>query len=203
MPASPAEELRDHFLGWQCRIRQIAMRRDGGRPSPGMCPRVLATAGREVAPALTVLLIPKQPVESTAFFRFQVQKSVDPREIYERSLAFLQADYFQQPKDFSDRLTAALAPDSRVAARLLEDATCVLEFDQFRQFYRLPCAVFALPFGDPARDATLWHNRTFNPALPDGVHVLAFRPDWAKAEARPGPGWAHGRTSSRSPDPLR
>ena len=92
------DALRDHFLGWQCRIRQIAMRQDGGRPSPGMRPRVLTTAGRELSPALTVLIVPKEPEESTAFFRFQVQKSRDPRDIYERGLAFLQADYFQQPK---------------------------------------------------------------------------------------------------------
>jgi hypothetical protein len=53
-----AQKLRDDFLGWQCRIRQIAMRQDSGRPSPGMRPRVLDTAGREIAPALTVLIVP-------------------------------------------------------------------------------------------------------------------------------------------------
>ena len=180
-----AARLRDHFLGWQCRIRQIAMRQDGGRPSPGMRPRVLSTLGRELSPALTVLIVPKEPAESTAFFRFQVQKSRDPREIYEKGLAFLQADHFQRPKDFSDRLTAVLPAESTLAATLLAEATCVLEFDQFRQFYRLPCAVFALDAGDPAREATLWHNRLFNPALPDDVQVLVFRPDWAMAEARP------------------
>ena len=66
-------------------------------------------AGRELAPALTVLIVPKEPAESTAFFRFQVLKTQDPRDVYERGLAFLQADYFQQPKSFSDRLTAVLA----------------------------------------------------------------------------------------------
>ena len=60
------------------------MRQDGGRPSPGMRPRVLTTLGRELSPALTVLLVPKEPEESTAFFRFQVQKTHDPREIYEK-----------------------------------------------------------------------------------------------------------------------
>ena len=74
------------------------MREDGGRPSPGMRPRVLDTAGRELAPALTVLLIPKEPEESTAFFRFQVMKTPDPRDVYERALAYLQADYFQTPE---------------------------------------------------------------------------------------------------------
>ena len=39
MQPPPADRIRDHFLGWQCRIRQIAMRQEGGRPSPGMRPR--------------------------------------------------------------------------------------------------------------------------------------------------------------------
>ena len=161
------------------------MRQDGGRPSAGMRPRVLATTGREIAAALTVLIIPQEPRENTEFFRFQVQRTLDAREIYERGLAHLQAEYYQRPKEFSDRLTAALPPESTVAAALLVEGSCILEFDQFRQFYRLPCAVFELEQGEPARDATLWHNRLFNPALPEGTKVLAFQPDWAVAEARP------------------
>jgi hypothetical protein len=179
--------LRDHFLGWQCRIRQIAMRQDGGRPSTGMRPRVLTSLGRELSPALTVLLVPQEPEESTAFLRFQVQKSRDPREVYEKGLAFLQAEYFQQPKEFSDRLTAVLPEDSALAEALVNEGTCVLEFDQFRQFYRLTCSAFELDASDPLRDASIWHNRIFNPSLPDDVRVLAFRPNWTVAEARPEP----------------
>jgi hypothetical protein len=179
--------IRDHFLGWQCRIRQIAMRQDGGRPSPGMQPRVLSAAGHELSSALTMLILPKDTAESTAFFRFQVQRSRDPREIYERGLAYLQAGYFQRPEDFDDRLTAVLPGGSLASAALSDAGRCILEFDQFRQFYRLPAGVEPLPSGDSAREATLWRNRVFNPELPDDVEVLAFQPDWATAEARPGP----------------
>ena len=163
------------------------MRQDGGRPSPGMRPRVLATTGREITPALTILIVPREPEESTTLFRFQVQKTNDPRDIYERGLALLQADYFQLPKTFSDQMTAVLTADSAVAAALLSEHACVLEFDQFRQRYRLPCVVTALPSGDPVREASIWHNRIFNPSLPDDVQVIAFQPDWAMAQARPGP----------------
>ena len=187
MLKTPTEELHDHFIGWQCRIRQVAMRQDGGRPSPGMRPRVLTTTGGVMAKALTVLIVPKEPEESTAFFRFQVRKSLDPMLVYERGLAFLQAEHFQRPADFSDRLTSLLPADSPIAASLLDEGACSLEFDQFRQFFRLPCAVFALEEGDPAREATIWHNRIFNPASAGIVQVLAFRPDWACAEARPRP----------------
>ncbi|MBM3544896.1 MAG: hypothetical protein FJX44_10425 [Alphaproteobacteria bacterium] len=175
-------DLRDRFLDWQCRIRQIAMRLDGGRPSPGMRPRVLDGSGRELA-ALTVLLIPKRPEESTAFFRFQVMKTSDPRDLYERGLTYLQADYFQDFESFSDRLVAILPQDSPVAAQLIEDGKCVLAFEQSGKNYTLPCKTRVLKTGEAARDAALWHNRLFNPALPETVHVIAFEPDWASAKS--------------------
>ncbi len=183
MKPPAGQSLRDEFLAWQCRIRQIAMRQDGGRPSPGMRPRLLDQAGRDLVPALTVLMIPRDPSESTAFFRFQVMRLADPRELYEHALGFLQADYFQQPASFSDQLLAILPEGSKVAAALVADGRCILAFEQFSQAYRLPCAVSALQPGDAARDAAIWHNRLFNPALPETVHVVAFKPDWASARA--------------------
>ncbi len=59
---------------------------------------------------------------------------------------------------------------------------CVLAFEQFSQRYRLPCAVFETEAGEALREVTLWHNRAFNPSLPDDVLVLGFRPDWKSAE---------------------
>jgi hypothetical protein len=176
------KRIRDGFLAWQCLIRQAAMREEGGRPSPGMRPRVLDTAGRELAPAMTVLLIPKEPEESTAFFRFQVMKTPDPRDVYERALVYLQADYFQSPKTFSDRLVVVLPADSSLAASLIATGDCILEFNQSRQRYCIACKVRELKPGNAAREAAIWHNRVFNPALPDTVQVIAFKPDWASAE---------------------
>lgn len=180
-----ADGVRERFLYWQCRLRQIAMREDGGRPSPGMQPRLLDSFGAEVAPALTVLLVPNEPEESTAFFRFQVQKSADPRDVYESGLAFLRADHFQEPGSFSGRLAAVLSGDSAVVAKLLASGSAVLAFDQWRQRFILPCGVEEAGEGDAFREAALWHNRIFNPMLPDSVHVLAFRPDWSAATADP------------------
>lgn len=192
MKPSAAKDLRDQFLAWQCRIRQIAMRQDGGRPSPAMRPRLLDEAGREMAPALTVLLVPRDPSESTDFFRFQVMRWSDPRELYERALGFLQADYFQRPGRFSDKLLAVLPNGAPLAAALAARGACILAFEQFSQAYRLPCTVSTLAPGDPAREAAIWHNRLFNPALPETAHVIAFQPDWASATADKGRG---GRTT--------
>jgi hypothetical protein len=175
--------FREDFLAWQCRIRQIAMRAEGGRPSQGMRPRVLDEAGTEFSAALTVLLVPKKPEESTAFFRFQVMRSADPRDLYERGLAYLQADYFHRPHNFSDKVTAVLDAASPLAATLLAEKHCVLAFDQFSQRYLVPCAATLLATRDAAREASLWHNRIFNPSLPDEVSVIQFKPDWASARS--------------------
>jgi hypothetical protein len=182
MTRTKSNSLRTDFMAWQCRIRQIAMRQDGGRPSPGMRPRVLDIREHELAPALTVLIVPRDPVESADFFRFQVLKTADPRDLYERALAYLQADYFQQPSAFGDVMTAVLPSRSELAAKLVHDGRCSLVFEQFSQRYRLQCVVFETEPGEAIRDATLWHNRLFNPSLPDDVAVLGFRPDWKSAE---------------------
>jgi len=163
----------------------MAMRAKDGRPSPGMRPRLLDESGEELAPALTVLLVPKAPDESTAFFRFQVMKSADPRETYQKALRFLQGDYYQDPNAFNDRLLATLPPDAPFADALIAAKRCVLDFAEGRWAYRLPCKVKALKDGKADREAALWHNRVFNPALPDSVHVLAFDPDWASAQVKP------------------
>jgi len=160
------------------------MREDGGRPSPGMQARVLDDTGAELAPALTMLLVPKKPEESTAFFRFQVLKYADPRETYQKALAYLQADYFQNAKAFRGRLLATLPEDAPLADILLSAKSCVLDFAQGRYAFRLPCKVKMLKMAEADRDAAVWHNRVFNPALPDTVQVLVFKPDWNAAKTK-------------------
>lgn len=176
-----AAALKAEFIGWQCRIRQLAARQDGGRPSPGMRPRVSTREGHELSPAVTVLIVESDPTVSTQLFRHQYLKTQDPNERYDKILEILQASYFQQPAHFSDVLTALFGPGSGLAARLLSHGHCLLEFAQFSQAYRLPCAVAALAPGHPFYQATFWHNRMFNPNLPAGIEVLSFTPEWPHA----------------------
>lgn len=182
-----ADKVRGHFIGWQCRIRQLAMRKDGGRPSDGMRPRLVLSAGQELLPGVVVVLIPEEPEESTEFFRFQLRKTNDPKLIYERGLQYLQATHFQNAKSFSDRMTAVFGAGSEVVQTMLSAGDCILEFAQFSQSYRMLCTVTELGEGDPAYQATLWHNRLFNPSLPSDIHILAFQPDWRSANADPAP----------------
>jgi hypothetical protein len=182
---SAQQKMRQHFLGWQCRLRQHAMRNLGGRPSPGMRPDVILEEAGVVYEAVTVLLVRRGPQESTAEFRHMVKRTNDPKERYAAALKHFSANYYQHPDEFSDRMTALFAPDSAAGARILAAGRCRLDFSEKQQLYRLPCEVRPVPDNDPFRDATYWHNSLFNPALGKEVTILSFEPDWRTAEADP------------------
>jgi hypothetical protein len=178
---SAALALKREFIGWQCRLRQLVARESGGRPSAGMRPRATTHEGHEIAGGITVLIVESDPLVSTQLFRHQFSKTQDPGERYGKMLEILQASYFQQPASFSDVLTALFGADSAVAAQLLSHGRCILEFEQYSQGYRIPCAVAALADRHPFYQATYWHNRMFNPHLPARIEILSFTPDWPHA----------------------
>jgi hypothetical protein len=176
-----AAALRDDFLGWQCRLRQLSARQGGGRPTPGMRPRLLTTSGEELARGITVLIVEQDPVNSTRLFEFQCKRTHDPIERYDKVIELLSASYFQYPRNFSDTLTALFGAASDLPPTLLHLGRCMLEFEQFTQGYRLPCEVVELDEGHAFYQATYWHNHMFNPTMPPNTRVLAFMPDWAHA----------------------
>ena len=157
------------------------MREYGGRPLAGMMPRVSTRQGEVVLGEMITLLAPLEPDASMARFKFMVQKTPDPQKSREAGLAFLSADYYQDPTGFSDRLLAVFGQASPLAARLLKLKTVLLDFAQFSQSYRMFATVRRLPPDDRARAAALWHNRLFNRNLPDEAEVLAFAPEWRSA----------------------
>jgi len=183
-----AAALCREFLGWQCRIRQRVVRQEGGRPSAGMRPRVMSASGAELSAGIVTLIIETEPADSTALFRYQYMRTQDPNERYDNMLEILQGSYFQEPTRFSDVITALFGPESSLAAQLLREGWCVLDFEQYTQGYRIPCAVTRLADAHPFHQATLWHNRMFNHHLPAAVQILAFRPDWPHASAYRGEG---------------
>lgn len=181
-------ELRQQFIGWQCRLRQISARDYGGQPLNGMRPRVVARSGEEIVPAMTVLLIRKAPEESTTYLKFQTLRTNEPKGAYDAGLRFLAGDYYQEPELFRDEMAALFSPGSEVARALVAMKECLLDFEQFSQRYTMFCAVRRVPARDAMRQATLWHNRIFNPDVPEDSTVLAFKPNWANAHAEPMPG---------------
>jgi hypothetical protein len=177
-----SEALGREFIAWQCRLRQMAARQDGGRPSSGMRPRVVDVAGQhELSPGIATLIVESEPEQSTQLFCYQYLRTLDPNERYDKVLEILQGSYFQEPARFSDLLTALFAPRSALAAQLADKRYCVLEFEQYSQAYRIPCAVERLTERHAHYQATYWHNRLFNPNLPSGPDILGFRPDWRHA----------------------
>lgn len=180
-----AQNLRDHFLGWQCRVRKQSMRDSGGRPTFGMAP--LVSVGDEMLGRIIVLIVKRRPEATTTQFSYIIRQTQDPTERYDKGLKLLQADYYEEPQGFSDRITALFGPHSDIVESLLEAGRCTLDFEQTNQSYQIPCRVEKLTPEDPAYQATYWHNSLFNPAIPPEVQILAFIPDWRRTIASPPP----------------
>jgi hypothetical protein len=136
---------------------------------------------------VTVLLLPDDSTPSTAFIKFQIQKTNEPGEAREAVLQYLAADYFQTAEHFSDEMLAVFPANSSVAARGAKEEAVLLDFEQYAQRFRLSCAARRLPADAPLREAAFWQARLFNPNLAGDVEVLAFKPDWKKSIADPPP----------------
>jgi hypothetical protein len=176
-----AAALRDDFIGWQCRLRQLSARQAGGRPLSGMRPQLLTPTGEVLASAITVLIVEHDPANSTRMFEFQCKRTNDPIERYDKVLELLSSTYFQYPQNFSDTMTALFGAASDLPPALLHLGRCVLEFEQFTQAYRVPCEVMELDEAHAFYQATYWHNHMFNPTMPPNTRILAFKPDWPHA----------------------
>ena len=173
-----AEELQQRFLGWQCRLRQIAMRQGEGQPSDGMQPRVLLREDGRHSGSITVLINRWSAESDASQFRYLVQKTHDPADRFVNGLNFLSATHYQRAHEFSDELTALFQSSGLLVRALLAKQACTLVFSQFSAGYILPCTVRQLVADTPAYQATYWHNRLFNSRMPTDVIVVGFKPDW-------------------------
>ena len=177
--------IQDYFIGWQCRVRQYAMRNSEGRPSSGMRPCVLLKDGTEVASATTLLLVPIHPQESIQQFRFMALKTNDPRDRLKKAIELLSSTFYQHVENFSGVMTGLFSGSSETVKTLVNKKSCVLEFDYQQQSFRIPFRVRVLKKKEPAYEFTYWHNFLFNPYLSPEVKVLGFDPNWSGAFADP------------------
>lgn len=180
-----AHPLRDGFLRWQCRIRQMMMRDDQVRPGDGIMPALtLPGANRPMGHIITVLC--KSPAFSkTPEIRHMAQRTYDPASRREAALRFFSEFYYQKASEFSDTLTATFQPGSSSATAIREAASCTLAFSAYNQRFDLVCRVWRLADQNPLWQATYWHNLLFNPGLPENTVILAFEPDWDASSAEP------------------
>ncbi len=179
--------LRDSFMRWQCRVRQMMMRDDRGRPGDGITP-ALTLAGDDTPMGHIITLMSKSPKFSkTPEMRHLVRKTNDPALRRESALTFFSEYYYQKAAEFSDTLTATFPPGSPGAASIREAGRVTLTFEACNQRYDLECRVWTLAGRNPLHQATYWHNLLFNPGLAADTIILGFEPGWARSSADPSP----------------
>ncbi|MEM1264583.1 MAG: hypothetical protein AAGI50_01050 [Pseudomonadota bacterium] len=178
--------LRTAFLKWQCRVRQMAMRDAEGRPDDGITP-ALTLAGADAPLGHIITVLNKAPgFAVTPELHHMYAKTNDPLQRREAALRFFSASYYQKAQEFSDILTATFPPGSPGAAEIHAAGSVTLTFDAFAQVFELPCKVWRLAPHNPLHQATMAHNRLFNPTLSPDTVVLGFEPDWTRATERRG-----------------
>ncbi len=170
--------LKNTFLKWQCHVRQLAMRDKQGRPDDAIMPEVFLKG--ETAPMGHVITIMnKAPAYSvTPELLHLARKTKDPAHHRSQALNFFSATYYQKHREFSDVLTATFPPGSPGAKKIREAEYCTLVFEVYSQRFELYCKVWTLAAHNSLHQATMAHNRLFNPALPSDAVVLGFEPDW-------------------------
>lgn len=180
-----AHPLKDAFLKWQCHVRQIAMREREGRPDDAIMPALtLPDAAEPMGHIITVLN--KAPAYSqTAEMLHMARKTNDPAQIRDAALRYLSATYYQKHREFSDILTATFPAGSAGAATIRRADRVTLTFEAYAQRFDLACKVWRLLPKNPLAQATLAHNRLFNPELPPDTEILGFEPDWAASSSEP------------------
>lgn len=177
--------LRSAFLKWQCRVRQMSMRDNAGRPDDGIMPAVVLRGETEPLGHI-ITILNKAPGHSvTAELNHMNAKTNDPAQRREQAILFLAASHYQKAEEFSDILTATFPQGSPGAARMREAEEVTLIFSAFSQRFDLQCKVWRLAAHNPLHQATMAHNRLFNPSMPPDTEVLAFEPDWPACTSEP------------------
>ena len=179
--------IKKYFIGWQCRVRELALRSEEGRPNGGMRPKIVIKNGEVIFPAATLLIVPDQPDQTISQFRFMALKTQDPKERYTKALQLLSASFYQDADDFNGEMSGIFSQDS-VEVKLLEKhGNCVMEFQYQQQAFKIPCIVSPSRRNEPVYEFTYWHNYLFNPNLSPVVSVLHFKPDWSESMSEPTP----------------
>lgn len=185
MVKSPGNHaLMQQFLRWQCRVRQLAMRNNQGRPDDAITPSVTLPGQSEPIGHIITVFSKWGAYSKTPELKHMVKQTFDPAQRRDKALTFFSSTYYQKEREFSDTLSATFLPDSKGAAQLLEAGECSLLFAAYSQEYRLSCKVVKLSKQHPLYQSTWWHNLLFNPELHPDTIILGFEPDWDASENR-------------------
>lgn len=178
---SPPHPLREAFLRWQCRVRQIAARERQCRPDDAITPAV-TLAGDDAPMGHVITVLNKAPAHSlTPELTHMARRTHDPAERRDKAITFFSATYYQKIHTFSDILTAVFPPNSPGARDLRAAERCRLTFSAYGQGFDLECRIWRLSRRNPLYDATWRHNNLFNPNLSSEAVILGFEPIWGES----------------------
>lgn len=177
--------LRDAFMRWQCRVRQIAMREKQGKPDAGAIAEVVPEGASEPLGSIITVLSKAPMFTKTPELKHMFLRTNDPAQRREKALQLFSETYYQKHGEFSDLLTATFLPKSEGAQTLIDAKRCHLGFDAYNQNFSLKCQVRSLSKGEPLYQATFWHNLLFNPNLSPDTIILGFQPVWDDCSADP------------------
>lgn len=184
-PEDDGRRLKQAFLKWQCRVRQMAMRDHEGQPDDAIMPAVVLQGESEPLGQIITVLNKLPRFSVTAELTHMARKTNDPAQIRDQAIRFFSATHYQKHREFSDTLTATFPPGSPGAARICAATACRLVFDAYAQRFDVHCQVSRLDKRAPDYLATAAHNRLFNTGLHPDTEILAFQPDWSLSTADP------------------
>ncbi len=183
MPKPHELSLRDEFLKWQCRVRQIVMRENQGRPDSSVAPEVKFPVHAETVFRCVTVLCRKAEHSINPELHHMVKSTQELAARRDKAVGFLAERYYQQPGLFADVLTSTFEADSERFRFLIAQKSCILEFGAYNHAYKLKCEVVSYEQFEHYWQATYWHNVLFNPYLQPDIKVVGFVPDWEESVA--------------------
>jgi hypothetical protein len=87
--------LRSAFMKWQCRVRQLAMRENEGRPDDAIMPAVYLADDDEPLGHIITLMNKAPGYSVTAELEHMAKKSHDPAQVRDQAIRFLSATHYQ------------------------------------------------------------------------------------------------------------
>lgn len=175
--------LREKFIHWQCRAREISMRDHQGRPDDAIKPYLILDGETQELGQIITVLSRLRLYSQTPEMMHLVKSKVDPAACQEAALQLFSENYYQKSFQFSDVLTAGFPPSSTLAKLICDKMNCQLIFEYYSQRFELVCKATKIRKDDHLFQATWWHNRIFNPHLNPETIIIGFEPNWKASKA--------------------
>ena len=88
-----ASSLRDTFMGWQCRVRQIAMRNNLGRPDYGVTPHAYLEPNKEPLGQIVTVICKSQSYSKIPELQHIYKITNDPAQRRDKAVQLFSDTY--------------------------------------------------------------------------------------------------------------